>query len=91
MRSIVCRAKGSDLFKRKVGAGIIAARRAGAIQAFNVLNDFFLINQMIIAGSNSWNIGIGRNAGEVKNDAEGVQIMKVLGANMAWLLKKMHP
>jgi len=89
--TIVCRANGSDLFKRKVGAGIIAARRAGALQAFNVLNDFFLINQMIIVGSNYWNIGLGRNAGEAKNDAEGVQVMKVLGINMAWLLKKMHP
>ena len=86
--TIVCRANGGDLFKRKVGAGIVAARRAGALQAFNVLNDFFLINQMIIVGSNYWNIGIGRNAGDVKNDAEGVQTMKVLGSNMAWLLKK---
>jgi len=86
--TIVCRANGGDLFKRKVGAGIVAARRAGALQAFNVLNDFFLINQMIIVGSNYWNIGIGRNAGDVKNDAEGVQTMKVLGSSMAWLLKK---
>ena len=86
--TIVCRANGGDLFKRKVGAGIVAARRAGALQAFNVLNDFFLINQMIIVGSNYWNIGIGRNAGDVKNDAEGVQTMKVLGSGMAWLLKK---
>jgi multimeric flavodoxin WrbA len=89
--TIVCRANGGDLFKRKVGAGIVAARRAGALQAFNVLNDFFLINQMIIVGSNYWNIGIGRNAGDVKNDAEGVQTMKVLGSGMAWLLKKIHP
>jgi multimeric flavodoxin WrbA len=86
--TIVCRANGGDLFKRKVGAGIVAARRAGALQAFNVLNDFFLINQMIIVGSNYWNVGIGRNAGDVKNDAEGVQTMKVLGSSMAWLLKK---
>ncbi len=89
--TVVCRANGGDLFKRKVGAGIVAARRAGALQALNVLNDFFLINQMFIVGSNYWNIGMGRNAGEVKNDAEGVQTMKVLGTSMAWLLKKIHP
>jgi multimeric flavodoxin WrbA len=88
--TIVCRANGGDMFKRKLGAGIVAARRAGALQAFNVLNDFFLINQMIIVGSNYWNVGIARNAGEVKNDTEGIQTMKVLGSSMAWLLKKIH-
>jgi len=89
--TIVCRANGGDMFKRKLGAGIVAARRAGALQAFNVLNDFFLINQMIIPGSSYWNIGIGRNPGEVKDDNEGLQTMKTLGQNMAWLLKKIHP
>jgi multimeric flavodoxin WrbA len=89
--TVVCRANGGDLFKRKLGAGIVAARRAGALQAFNVLNDFFLINQMIVVGSNYWNIGMGRNAGEVKNDAEAVQTMKILGTGMAWLFKKIHP
>jgi hypothetical protein len=43
---------------------------------------------MIIPGSSNWNVGIGRNAGEVKNDPEGIHIMKTLGQNMAWLLKK---
>jgi len=48
-----------------------------------------LISQMIIPGSSYWNMGIGREPGEVKNDAEGIQTMKILGQNMAWLLKKL--
>lgn len=79
-----------DLLKRKVGAGVVAVRRAGAMHAFGSLNFFFLIGQMIVVGSNYWNIGIGREAGEVEKDIEGVQTMKVLGQNMAWLLKKLH-
>jgi multimeric flavodoxin WrbA len=79
-----------DMLKRKVGAGVVAVRRAGAIHAFSSLNLFFLIGQMIIVGSNYWNIGIGREAGEVEKDNEGIQTMKVLGQNMAWLLKKLH-
>jgi multimeric flavodoxin WrbA len=88
--TIVCRANGGDMFKRKAGASIVAVRRAGAIQAFNGMNAFFLINQMIVVGSSYWNVGIGRNAGEVNSDQEGVQTMKALGQNMAWVLKKIN-
>ena len=88
--TIVGRANGADMFKRKVGAGVVAVRRAGAIQAFNAMNAFFLINQMIVVGSSYWNVGIGRNVGEVNSDLEGAQTMKVLGQNMAWLLKKIN-
>ena len=77
-----------DMFKRKVGAGVVAVRRAGAIHAFNSLNLFFFISQMIVPGSSYWNLGMGREIGEVRNDNEGMQTMKVLGQNMAWLLKK---
>lgn len=87
--TIVSRANG-EMFKRKVGAGVVAVRRAGAIHAFSSLNYFFLINQMIIAGSSYWNIGIGMAPGDVRNDREGLQTMKTLGQNMAWLLKKIH-
>lgn len=83
----VSRANG-DLFKQKVGAAVVAVRRAGAIHAFNSLNLFFLISQMIIPGSSYWNVGFGLNAGEAANDAEGMQTMETLGRNMAWLLKK---
>ena len=78
------------LLRRKVGAGVVAVRRAGAMHAFDTLNHFFLISEMIVPGSSYWNIGIGREKGEVKQDAEGVETMKVLGRNMAWLLKKTH-
>jgi multimeric flavodoxin WrbA len=77
-----------NIFRRKVGAAVVAVRRAGAIHAFDTLNHFFLIGEMIVPGSSYWNIGIGREKGEVEQDAEGIQTMKVLGQNMAWLLKK---
>jgi multimeric flavodoxin WrbA len=78
------------LFKGKVGASVVAVRRIGAIHAFNSMNLFFLYGQMIVPGSNYWNIGIGRNPGEVVNDDEGIQTMRTLGRNMAWLLKKLR-
>jgi multimeric flavodoxin WrbA len=87
-RSTVVSKSNGNLFKRKVGAAVIAVRRAGSTHVLSSINYFFLINQMIIPGSSYWNIGIGRNPGEVKNDAEGIQIMKTLGQNMVWLLKK---
>ena len=78
-----------DMFRRKVGAGVVAVRRAGAAHVFSSLNFFFLIGQMIIPGSSYWNIAIGRQPGEVMNDNEGMQTMTNLGTNMAWLMKKL--
>jgi len=77
-----------DLLKRKIGAAVVAVRRAGAIHAFDTLNHFFLISQMIVPGSSYWNIGIGRAIGDVEQDEEGIETMRILGRNMAWLLKK---
>lgn len=85
---MVSRANG-DMLKRKLGAAVVAARRAGAIHCFDTLNHFFLIGQMIVVGSNYWNIGMGREKGEVANDVEGMTTMKVLGQNMAWTLKQL--
>jgi multimeric flavodoxin WrbA len=79
-----------DMFKRKVGAGVIAVRRGGAIHAFDTINHFFFINQMIVPGSSYWNIGIGLAPGDVNGDDEGISIMMTLGANMAWLMKKIQ-
>ena len=87
--NMVSRANG-DMLQKKVGAAVIAARRAGAIHAFSSINCFFLLGQMIVVGSSHWNVGLGREPGEVRNDAEGMQTMKMLGRNMAWLLKKIH-
>jgi multimeric flavodoxin WrbA len=86
---MVARANG-DMFRRKAGAGVVAVRRAGATHVLSSLNYFFLIGQMVIPGSSYWNLGIGREPGEVKNDNEGIQTMVDLGKNMAWLLKKMN-
>jgi len=83
----VTRANG-HLLKRKVGAGIVAVRRGGQLHTFESLNNFFLINQMIVPGSSYWNFAFGRNPGDVLNDAEGIQTMKTLGENMAWLMKR---
>jgi multimeric flavodoxin WrbA len=79
-----------DMLRRKVGASVIAVRRAGAIHGFDTLNHFFFISQMIVPGSQYWNIGVGREKGDVENDQEGIQIMRVLGQNMGWLLKKLQ-
>ena len=80
----------NDLFKRKVGAAVVAVRRAGGIPTFDAINHFFLINQMIIPGSSYWNVGIGLNKGDVEKDEEGIKTMEDLGKNMAWLLKKIN-
>jgi len=79
----------SDMLARKVGAAVVAARRAGAIHVFNSINHFFFIGQMIVPGSSYWNLGLGRQKGEVEKDDEGIQTMKNLGRNMAWLLNKL--
>jgi multimeric flavodoxin WrbA len=79
----------SDLYKRKVGAGVVAVRRAGSYHVFSSLNAFFLISEMIVPGSSYWNIGRGREPGEVAGDEEGMKTMRDLGQNVAWLLKKL--
>jgi len=84
---LVSKANGG-MFRRKVGAAVVAVRRAGGIHAFDTLNHFFLIGEMIVPGSSYWNIGIGLEPGDVERDAEGIETVKTLGRNMAWLLKK---
>jgi multimeric flavodoxin WrbA len=86
---MVSRANG-DMLKRKVGAAVAVARRAGCIHTFDSLNHFFFITQMIVPGSSYWNLAFAREIGEFEKDAEGVATMKVLGENMAWLLKQIH-
>jgi multimeric flavodoxin WrbA len=78
------------LLKRKVGAAVVAARRAGAADTCNAINHFFALNQVIIPCSTYWNIAFGLLPGDVEKDREGMQTMKVLGENMAWLLKKIQ-
>jgi multimeric flavodoxin WrbA len=80
----------NGLFKLKVGAAVVAVRRAGSIHAFDSINHLFTITQMIIPGSSYWNMGIGLAEGDVEQDKEGIRTMQTLGQNMAWLLKKIN-
>jgi len=84
-------ARANDEFlKRKVGAALTAVRRGGMVHAFDSMNHFFQISQMYIASGNYWNFGIGGPVGAVLEDAEGMTNMKVLGQNMAHLIKKLQ-
>jgi multimeric flavodoxin WrbA len=78
------------MFRRKTGAAVVAVRRAGSTRAFDTMNHFFLINQMIVPGSIYWNSAIGLREGDVMKDQEGVLTMQVLGENMAWLMQKLQ-
>lgn len=80
----------NNMFKRKLGAAVVSARRSGADHAFNSINHLFFISEMIVPGSNYWNMGIGREKGDVEKDEEGILTMKTLGQNMAWLLKRIQ-
>ena len=73
--------------RHKVGASVVAVRRAGGSTAWNALNYYLTISEMTVATSNYWNIIHGFKPGDAEQDIEGVQIMQILGANMAWLLK----
>ncbi len=77
-----------DIFRRKLGAAVVAVRRSGEIHAFNSMNHFFLIGQMIVVGSSYWNNGSGLGPGDVERDEEGMETMRALGRNIAWLAKK---
>lgn len=84
-------ARGNDhMFSRKVGASVVAVRRGGAIHAFDSMNHFFLISGMVVPGSTYWNIGVGAARGDVEADEEGLDTMRALGENMAWVLDGLH-
>jgi len=81
--------KSGNPLARKVGAAVVAVRRGGAIHAFDSINHWFQINEMIVVGSSYWNLGIGLGIGDVEQDDEGMATMTNLGRNMAWALKKL--
>jgi multimeric flavodoxin WrbA len=76
--------------RRKVGAAVVAVRRGGAVHSFDSINHFFQISEMVTVGSIYWNLGVGEPIGAVLQDEEGLQTMRVLGQNMAWVLQKLH-
>jgi multimeric flavodoxin WrbA len=78
---------GGGLLRHKVGAAVVAVRRSGGIPTFNQLNNYLNYAEMLIPTSNYWNVIHGTAPGEAMKDEEGKQIMRVLGKNMAWLMK----
>ncbi|MFX1586940.1 MAG: flavodoxin family protein [Promethearchaeota archaeon] len=75
--------------RHKIGAAVVAVRRAGANHVFSSINFFFLIKEMIVVGSTYWNMGIGKKPGEVLGDEEGVETFQNLGKNITHVLKKL--
>jgi len=71
----------------KIGASVVSCRRGGGTAAFERLNQYFLMNNMVVAGSQYWNVVHGNTPDEVRQDAEGLQVMRSLAANIAWLMK----
>lgn len=76
-----------SMLRHKVGAAVVAVRRSGGLPTFDQLNNYLCYSEMLIPTSNYWNVIHGTRPGEATQDAEGVQIMRVLGRNMAWLMK----
>lgn len=76
-----------SVMKHKPGAAIVSARRGGTTASFDVLNKYFTINEMPIVSSRYWNMVHGNSPDEVRQDEEGMQVMRILGRNMAWMLK----
>ncbi len=81
---------GSKNFAYKPGASVTVARRAGTTAAFDVLNKYFGITQMPVISSTYWNVAHGQKPGELSADDEGLQTMRNLARNMAWILKSIE-
>lgn len=79
-----------NLFSNKLGAGIVSCRRGGASTAVDEINKYFGISNMPIVSSQYWNMVHGNKPEEVMQDEEGLQTMRTLGNNMAWLLKSIE-
>ena len=79
--------RSENLFAHKVGAAVTAARRGGALSALDSMNHFFMPQNMFVVGSSYWPIAYGQMPGDVQSDGEGLETMRNLGRNMAYLLK----
>lgn len=77
----------TGILRHKVGASVVAVRRSGGVPTFNQLNNYINYAEMLMPSTNYWNVIHGRTPGEIVGDEEGKQIMRVLGKNMAWLMK----
>lgn len=76
-----------SMLRHKIGASVVAVRRSGGVPTFEQLNNYINYSEMLMPTSNYWNVIHGTAPGEVEGDEEGKQIMRVLGKNMAWLMK----
>lgn len=83
-------ATNKEFLRHKVGASVVAVRRSGGVPTFNQLNNYINYAEMIMPSTNYWNVIHGAAPGEVVQDEEGLQIMRVLGKNMAWLIKTLE-
>lgn len=81
---------GKNIFALKPGAAVASCRRGGATSTFDQINKYFTISNMPVVSSQYWNMVHGNTPDEVKQDREGLQIMRTLGSNMAWLLKSIE-
>lgn len=86
-RAFYVASSNGGLFRHKVGAPVVAVRRAGGVPTFNQLNNFINYAEMLMPTSNYWSVIYGAAPGQVEEDEEGKQIMRLLGKNMAWLMK----
>lgn len=77
---------GKSAFEFKPGAAVVSCRRAGSTAALDQLNKYFTISNMLLVGSQYWNMVHGNTPAEVRQDKEGLQTMRSLGRNMAWIL-----
>jgi multimeric flavodoxin WrbA len=83
----VTRVQDQPMLRNKVAAAVATARRSGEVVTFNALNNYIMTDELIIATSNYWNSVFDMEQAEVAQDVEGIQTMRLLGKNMAWLLK----
>ncbi len=86
-RAFYVAARNNSMFRNKVAASLVTVRRSGGLPAFTQLNNFINYAEMIMPASNYWNVIYGTKPGDILEDAEGIQIMKILGENMAYTLK----
>lgn len=82
--------RNENLFQYKVGAAVTAARRGGALTTLDAMNHFFMLQNMFVVGSSYWTIGYGQIPGDVQKDEEGLDTMRNLGRNMAYLLEALE-
>jgi len=86
-RAFLVTSVNGSMLRHKVGASVVAVRRAGGVPVFDQLNNYINYSEMAMPTSNYWNVIYGNEPGEAVQDKEGMQIMSILGKNMSWLMK----